>query len=190
MARGRASVEGRATAVWPTDAGQYAATCQTYSLIIASLTSGTSFTASTKSSNSSCSVASGFSSVKVVSSWRGSGFADVMVVIHLIHGRRSMSPIRPLRSSDSGGRRISPRLRSCGASAVPADGVYGFPRSLAHTIEPRAPIGKLGFTEGYPLLEIGEHMQERVSMHAAQYRTTPISWALMAARYPTSRPRL
>jgi hypothetical protein len=49
---------------------------------------------------------------------------------------------------------------------------------LAHTIEPRAPIGKLGFTEGYPLLEIGEKMQERVSMHAAQDTTTPISWAL------------
>jgi len=80
-----------------------------------------------------------------------------------------MSPIRPVRSSDSGGRRISPRLRSCGACAVPGDGVYGFPRSLAHTIEPRAPIGKLGFTEGYPLLEIGENMQERVSMHAAVY---------------------
>ena len=80
-----------------------------------------------------------------------------------------MSPIRPVRSSDSGGCRISPRLRSCGACAVPGDGVYGFPRSLAHTIEPRAPIGKLGFTEGYPLLEIGENMQERVSMHAAVY---------------------
>ena len=78
-----------------------------------------------------------------------------------------MSPIRPVRSSDSGGRRIS--LRSCAACAVPSDGVYGFPRSLAHTIEPRAPIGKLGFTEGYPLLEIGENMQERVSMHAAVY---------------------
>ena len=84
-----------------------------------------------------------------------------------------------MRSSDSGGRRIS--LRSCAACAVPSDGVYGFPRSLAHTIEPRAPIGKLGFTEGDPLLEIGEHMQERVSMHAAQYTTTPISWALIAA---------
>jgi hypothetical protein len=129
------------------------------------------FTASTKSSNSSCSVASGFSSIKVVSSWRGSGFADVMFVLDLIHGRRSISPIRPVRSSDSGGRRISPRLRSCAACAVPGDGVYGFPRSLAHAIEPRAPIGKLGFTEGYPLLEIGEHMQEHVSMHAAQYTT-------------------
>ena len=107
-----------------------------------------------------------------------------MVVIHLIHGRRSMSPIRPLRSSDSGGRRISPRLRSRTACAVPGDGVHGFPRSLADTIEPRAPIGKLGFTEGYPLLEIGENMQERVSMHAAQYTTTPISWALIGPRSP------
>ena len=59
----------------------------------------------------------------------------------------------------------------------PGDGVYCFPRSLAHTIEPRAPIGKLGFTEGYPLLEIGENGKERASMHAAQYTTTPISWA-------------
>jgi hypothetical protein len=66
-----------------------------------------------------------------------------------------MSPIRPVRSSASGGRRISPRLRSCAACAVPGDGVYGFPRSLAHTIEPRAPIGKLGL-KGYPLLKIGE----------------------------------
>jgi hypothetical protein len=50
-------------------------------------------------------------------------------------------------------------------------------------IEPRAPIGKLGFTEGYPLLEIRENGKERVSMHAAQYTTTPISWALIAPRY-------
>jgi hypothetical protein len=51
---------------------------------------------------------------------------------------------------------------------------------LAHAIKPRAPIGKLGFTEGYPLLEFGEHMQERVSMHAAQNTTTPISGPLRA----------
>jgi len=75
-------------------------------------------------------------------------------------------------------RRISPRLRSCAACAVPGDGVYGFPRSLAHTIEPRAPIGKLGFTEGYPPLDVGENVQKGISMHAAQYTTTPISWAL------------
>ena len=109
---------------------------------------------------------------------------DVMVVLRLIHGRRSMSPIRPVRSSDSGGRRISLRLRSCAACAIPSDGVHGFPRSLADTIEPRAPIDKLGFTAGYPLLEIDENMQERVSMHAGQYTTTPISWALIAPRYP------
>ena len=66
----------------------------------------------------------------------------------------------------------------------PGDGVYCFPRSLAHTIEPRAPIGKLGFTEGYPLLENGEYGKERVSMHAAQYTTTPISRALIAPRDP------
>jgi len=49
---------------------------------------------------------------------------------------------------------------------------------LAHTIEPRAPIGKLGFTEGYPPLDVGENVQKGISMHAAQYTTTPISWAL------------
>ena len=82
---------------------------------------------------------------------------------------------RPVSSLSPLHRPATPRL------AVPGDGVNAFPRSLAHTIEPRAPIGKLGFTEGDPLLEIGEHMQERVSMHAAQYTTTPISWALIAA---------
>jgi hypothetical protein len=71
----------------------------------------------------------------------------------------------------------------------PGDGVYGFQRSLAHTIEPRTPIGKLGFTEGYPLLEIGENGKERVSMHAAQYTTTPISWTLIAPATPPPRPR-
>ena len=98
-----------------------------------------------------------------------------------------MSPIRPVRSSDSGGRRISLRLRSCAACAVPSDGVHGFPRSLADTIEPRAPIDKLGFTAGYPLLEIDENMQERVSMHAGQYTTTPISWALKRAKKSAAR---
>ena len=89
-----------------------------------------------------------------------------------------MSPIRPVRSSGSGGCRISPRLHSCGACAFPGDGVYGFPRSLAHTIEPRAPIGKLGFTEGYPPLDVGENVQKGISMHAAKYTATPISRAL------------
>ena len=69
----------------------------------------------------------------------------------------------------------------------PGDGNYSFPRRLAHTIEPRAPIGKLGFTEGYPLLEIGENVQKGISMHAAQYTTTPISWALISPRYPARR---
>jgi hypothetical protein len=98
-------------------------------------------------------------------------------------------PVTDRQSAGRGGEsapRIISRLRSCAACAVPGDGVYGFPRSLAHTIEPRAPIGKLGFTESYPLLEIGKNMQERVSMHDAQYTTTPISWALIAPRYPTS----
>ena len=35
-----------------------------------------------------------------------------------------------------------------GEFASAGDDLYGFPRSLAHTIEPRAPIGKLGFTKG------------------------------------------
>ena len=58
---------------------------------------------------------------------------------------------------------------------------------MAHTIEPRAPIGKLGFTESYPLLEIGENVQERVSMHPAQCRTTPISGALKLAKERAAR---
>jgi len=58
---------------------------------------------------------------------------------------------------------------------------------LADTIEPRAPIDKLGFTAGYPLLEIDENMQERVSMHAGQSTTTPISWALTAPATPARR---
>ena len=37
---------------------------------------------------------------------------------------------------------------------------------------------KLGFTEGYPPLDVGENVQKGISMHAAQYTTTPISWAL------------
>ena len=40
---------------------------------------------------------------------------------------------------------------------------------MADTIEPRAPIGKLGFTAGYPLLEIDENMEERVSMNADKF---------------------
>ena len=74
-----------------------------------------------------------------------------------------------------------------GEFASAGDGVYGFPRSLADTIEPRAPIDKLGFTAGYPLLEIDENMQERVSMHAAQYTTTPISWALKRLKKRAAR---
>jgi hypothetical protein len=35
----------------------------------------------------------------------------------------------------------------------------------SQTIEPRVPIGELGFTEGYALLDVGENVQERVSMH-------------------------
>ena len=103
-------------------------------------------------------------------------------------GLTDPQPARDFRSgAGESARRISPRLRSCAACAVPGDGVYGFPRSLAHTIEPRAPIGKLGFTESYPLLEIGENVQERVSMHAAQCRTTPISGALKLAKERPAR---
>ena len=63
----------------------------------------------------------------------------------------------------------------------PRDGLDGFPRILARTIElnePRVPIGELGFTEGYALLDVGEDTQKSTSMHAAQYTTTPVSRAL------------
>ena len=89
---------------------------------------------------------------------------------YLLAGRRRK------RSQDQ----VTPALMPHLGDPEPGDGVYCFPRSLAHTIEPRAPIGKLGFTEGYPLLEIGENGKECASMHAAQYTTTPISCALIA----------
>jgi hypothetical protein len=55
----------------------------------------------------------------------------------------------------------------------PGDGLDGFPPVLARTIvldEPRVPIGDLGFTEGYALLDVGENVQKGTSMHAAHYR--------------------
>ena len=72
-------------------------------------------------------------------------------------------------------------------ASEPGDRLDGVPPALARTIklnEPRVPIGDLGFTEGYALLDIGENAQKGISMHAAQYTTTPISWALTAPRYP------
>jgi len=66
----------------------------------------------------------------------------------------------------------------------PSDGLAGFPSTLARTIElnePRVPIGELGFTEGYALLDVGEDTQKSTSMHAAQYTTTSISQALKCA---------
>jgi hypothetical protein len=45
----------------------------------------------------------------------------------------------------------------------PGDGLAGFPPILARTVElnePRVPIGELGFTEGYALLDVGEDTQE------------------------------
>jgi len=66
----------------------------------------------------------------------------------------------------------------------PGDGLAGFPSTLARTIElnePRVPIGELGFTEGYALLDVGEDTQKSTSMHAAQYTTTSISQALTCA---------
>jgi hypothetical protein len=56
-----------------------------------------------------------------------------------------------------------PRLRC----SEPRNGLDGFP-VLAPTIElnePRVPIGELGLTEGYAPLDVGENMQEGVSMH-------------------------
>jgi hypothetical protein len=55
----------------------------------------------------------------------------------------------------------------------PGDGLDGFPPVFARTIvldEPRVPIGDLGFTEGYALLDVGENVQKGTSMHAAHYR--------------------
>ena len=66
----------------------------------------------------------------------------------------------------------------------PGDGLAGFPPILARTVElnePRVPIGELGFTEGYALLDVGEDTQKGTSMHAAQYTTTSISQALKCA---------
>ena len=66
----------------------------------------------------------------------------------------------------------------------PGDRLAGFPPILARTVElnePRVPIGELGFTEGYALLDVGEDTQKSTSMHAAQYTTTPISQALKCA---------
>ena len=66
----------------------------------------------------------------------------------------------------------------------PGDGLAGFPPILARTVElnePRVPIGELGFTEGYALLDVGEDTQKITSMHAAQYTTTSISQALTCA---------
>jgi hypothetical protein len=61
---------------------------------------------------------------------------------------------------------------------------------LARTVElnePRVPIGELGFTEGYALLDVGEDTQKGTSMHAAQYTTTPISQALKCAAVDAAR---
>jgi hypothetical protein len=46
---------------------------------------------------------------------------------------------------------------------------------------------KLGFTEGYPPLDVGENVQKGISMHAAQYTTTPISWALKRPKKRAAR---
>ena len=54
----------------------------------------------------------------------------------------------------------------------PGDDLDGFP-VLARTIKlnkPRVPVGDLGFTEGYALLDVDENVQKGTSMHAAHYR--------------------
>jgi hypothetical protein len=66
----------------------------------------------------------------------------------------------------------------------PSDGVYGFPLGLARMTaltEPRVPIGDLGFTEDYALLDVGENVQKGTSMHACALQTTSISRALKRA---------
>ena len=88
-----------------------------------------------------------------------------------------MSALRRERTEDQPTPALVPRLRC----SEPRDGLDGFPRILARTIElnePRVPIGELGFTEGYALLDVGENPQKGSSMHAAQYTTTPVSRAL------------
>ena len=80
-----------------------------------------------------------------------------------------MSALRRERTEDQPTPALVPRLRC----SEPRDALDGFPPVLARTFElnePRVPIGKLGFTESYALLDVGENAQKGVSMHAAQDR--------------------
>ena len=71
------------------------------------------------------------------------------------------------RTEDQPTPALVPRLRC----SEPRDGLDGFPPVLARELnEPRVPIGKLGFTESYALLDVGENAQKGISMHAAQHR--------------------
>ena len=83
---------------------------------------------------------------------------------------------RRKRSQDQ----LTPALMPLLRGPEPGDDLDGFP-VLARTIklnEPRVPIGDLGFTEGYALLDVGENVQKGISMHAAQYTMASVSWAL------------
>ena len=78
-----------------------------------------------------------------------------------------MSVSRRKRSQDQLTPALVPRLRR----SEPRDGLDRFPPVLARELnEPRVLIGKLGFTEGYALLDVGENAQKGFSMHAAQHR--------------------
>jgi hypothetical protein len=50
------------------------------------------------------------------------------------------------------------------------------------------PIGELGFTERQAQLDVGKNAQKGISMHAAQYTTTPISWRLRRSICGSGRP--
>ena len=103
--------------------------------------------------------------------------AEESLLISLIAGKAHLSVSRRERTEDQPAPALVPRLRC----SEPGDGPDGVPPILARTIElnePRVPISELGFTEGYALLDVGENPQKGISMHAAQYTTTPISRAL------------
>jgi hypothetical protein len=98
-----------------------------------------------------------------------------------MNGRQqSMSARRRKRSQDQLTSAAMPLL----GNPEPGDGSDGFPPDVLAREEPRMPIGKLGFTEGKALLNVGENVQKGISVHAAQNTTTPISWALTTPARP------
>src|SRR6516162_3930992 len=96
-----------------------------------------------------------------------------------------MSVSRRKRSQDQLTPALVPRLRR----SEPRDGLDRFPPVLARELnEPRVPIGELGFTERQAQLDVGKNAQKGISMHAAQYTTTPISWRLRRSICGSGRP--